>query len=277
MKYCYCTAVISGSTPKVCDDCLVAHKIIVGCGQGLMPCGDTTTIDLNDYNKNPSDAVYSLYKYNTDAFGTVTISSAGVVSIETDAEDLSPSQSTLYEIEYMVVKGKYKTFGVLQVCIDDPCDAGCDKCNTCSGECYGTPDPGEEDADCGSIGNTFNAAAGLDLESCDGTNTWTAVFPEGLTGSISNVGLITYDVNNDVEFEEPYRITWEVSCSKYGMKATGYLDVTINDKCVGIVCDEGFECNQCDGECIEKESDLGVTGTGSSAVGSQSGGGITIS
>lgn len=277
MGYCYCTAIIGGSTSSVCDGCLIAHKLIMGCGQDLEPCGDVKQVNLADYNKNPAGSVYSIRKFDSEAFASVTTTSAGVVSITPTSDDFEYSPGVLYEIEYQVTKGKYKTYGVIQVCMDNPCNSGCTKCNTCTGDCYGTPDPGEIIADCGSIGNTFNAANGLDIASCDGTNTWAVVFPDGLTGSINNAGLITFDVNNDVEFEEPYRINWTLTCSKYGMTVSGYVDVTIDDKCINIICDEGLECNQCDGQCIEKESDLGVTATGNNAVGSQAGGGITIS
>lgn len=266
---CYCTARVSNPKPRTCTDCLIAQKIIVGCGQGLKPCGDTTTINLNTYNLNPADAIYSLSQnpFSLSDFATVTITAAGALTVTTGT---NYTPHGLHVIKYEVVRGKYKDFGTVEICFDDPCEAGCSKCNTCSGECYGSADEVSATIDCSSTGNTHNAATGLNLASCDGSNTWSVVTDPELSAIISNAGLITYDATSLALPGVEYTITWTVTCSLYGMTTSGTLKVMIDDKCVGVTCGAGEVCNKCTGICEDIQSDMDITGGAFAAGGSGS-------
>lgn len=275
MAYCYCTARVSNPKTKTCSDCLIANKIIIGCGQGLKPCGDTTTINLNNYNHNPADAVYSLKPggYSSGDFTAVSLTAAGVLSVTT-GNNYTPHG--LHVIEYIVTKGKYKDFESVEICFDSPCLTGCTYCNTCSGECYGTPAEASATIACSETGKTYNAATGLNIASCDGSNTWTVEAPEAITAIISSSGLITYDATSLALPGVEYTIKWKVTCSLYGTSASGELKVLIEDKCIGVDCASNEECNKCTGLCVEKESDMDVT-SNSNAFGTSAGGGMIIS
>lgn len=274
MRYCYCNVRVSNPQTRTCGDCLIANDQIVGCGQGLLPCGGTTTINLNTLNHNPSDAVYSLKTngYSTDDFSSVSISSAGVVTIVTGSNNYTPHG--LHDIEYQVVRGEYKNFGLLRVCFDNPCDEGCAKCNTCEGTCYGPNKTASATVDCMATGQTYNAATDLNLASCDGTSTWTVAAPAEVSVSINNSGLISYDMTSDALPGITYRITWKVACSLYGMETTGSLDVTVEDKCANVLCEVGYTCNKCTGECEENQSDLRTSG--GTVVGAGASFGVTV-
>lgn len=70
-------------------------------------------------------------------------------------------------------------------------------------------------------------------------------------------------MGDDAEVGVPYRISWKAVCSLYGMEVSGTLDVTIEDLCVGVTCeDTSQECNKCSGECEDKESDMEASGGG---------------
>lgn len=277
MRYCFCSARISGPPQTTCDDCLIANKIIVGCGQGLLPCGGedgTTVIDLNALNKNGSDVVYSLKTngYSSDDFESVAITSAGVVTLLTGEAYESHG---LHPIQYMVTKGKYKNYGTLLVCFDSPCEDECgDTCNTCSGECYGTIADQEMTLDCNESGATLNIGTLLNLAACDGTNTFTMAVPSELAASVSSVGLVTVEATSLALPGETYTIDWDLSCSKYGLTSSGKINVYIDDKCIGVTCEESNQvCNKCTGVCEEMTSDLSITKTG---VGISSSGGVVI-
>lgn len=257
---CYCSAKVSNPKPKTCTDCLIANKIIVGCGQGLKPCGDSTTINLNTYNHNPSDAVYklSLNPYSSADFSEVTLTEAGVLTVTTGT---AYTAYGLHVIKYEVTRGKYKDFGTIEICFDNPCEDGCSNCNTCSGECYGSTDDVSVTIDCSATGNTYNAATGLNLASCDGSNTWTVESDDEITATINSAGLITYDATSLALPGVEYEITWKVTCSLYGMTESGKVKVLIEDKCIGVTCDPGQTCNKCTGECETPESNMGLITT----------------
>lgn len=272
MAYCFCTGRVSNPKP-LCNGCIRANKIIVGCGQGLKPCGDTTTINLNTYNGNPSDAIYSLIAggYASVDFSAASITAAGILSVTT-GNNYTPHG--IHEIKYMVTKGKNKDFESIWLCFDSPCTGGCTTCNVCTGECYGVPATGSQTATCGEVDKTYNAATGLNTGSCDGTTTWTAVFPAALSGVISNAGLITYDITGFAVPGQTYRITWKAVCSLYGMETTGFIDVTVQDLCVGVTCGANQECDKCTGLCNDRISDMAADG---SAISSQASFTVTIS
>src|SRR5690606_3763996 len=150
----------------------------------------------------------------------------------------------IHSIDYTVTKGRYKDFGTISFCLDNPCNAGCSGvCNTCSGECYGYgAGPSVVAANCGDIGNSYNAAAGLNLSACDGVTTWSVEALQGIAAVINSSVLITYDVLNNVIPEQKYRVTWTANCSLYGMSATGWFDVEIQNLCVGVSCDGDQVC-----------------------------------
>ncbi len=277
VKYCYCSAVRSNPPQENCDDCLVAIKQISGCGQGLMPCGGaegTASINLNTLNKNAADVIYSLKPngYSSDDFASVSISSAGIVTLVTGEAYESHG---LHPIEYMVTKGKFKNYGTLFVCFDSPCEDECgESCNTCSGECYGSIDDQEMTLDCNEAGATLNLGALLNLGACDGTNTFTLAVPVEIAASITSGGLLTVEATGAALPGVTYTIDWDLACSKYGLTASGKIEVYIDDKCTETTCDPGFTCNKCTGECEEMTSDLSITKSG---MGIQSSGGVVIS
>lgn len=271
---CYCTARVSNPKPKTCTDCLIANKIIVGCNQEIYPCGTTKSVNLAAYNGNPSDTVYSLQSnpYSTGDFTSASITSAGVLTFTT-GENYTPHG--LHEIKYMVSKGKFKDFESVWICFDSPCEDGCTNCNTCSGECYGAGEDVEAVAECAETGKTFNAATGLNIASCDGTNTWTVEAPSAISAIIDSNGLITYDITSLAVPGTEYTIDWKVKCSLYNMEASGKLIVLVENKCIGVTCASNEECNKCTGDCEEKESDMDVTQN--NAFGAGASGGMSLS
>lgn len=272
MAYCSCTGKVTNPKP-LCDGCIRANKIIVGCGQGLLPCGGTTIINLNTYNNNPAGTVYSLIPggYAAGDFTAASITSAGVLSV-TAGSNYEPHG--LHEIKYRVDKGTNTDFESIWLCFDSPCNTGCVKCNTCTGECYGTPTVSEATVACGGADYIYDATTGLNIASCDGTTTWTVTAPTAISPVINSAGLITYDIT---EFAVPgttYRITWKGVCSLYGMEVTGYIDVTIPNLCIGAdPCAANQECDKCTGLCVDKESDMSASG---SAIGSSDSVSVTI-
>lgn len=227
-----------------------------------MPCGGTTTVNLNSYNHNSSDAVYSLIPngYDTGDFSAASITEAGVLSI-TAGTNYEPHG--LHEIQYMVSKenGKYKDFESVWFCFDSPCTTGCTKCNTCSGECYGTPDQASVTVSCGDSGLTYDATTGLNTGSCDGTTVWTVTAPDAISPIISDSGMITYGINDIAVPGQTYSMAWKGVCSLYGMEVSGTLDVLVENKCIGVTCGGDQVCRPCTGDCEDLESDQGANGS----------------
>jgi hypothetical protein len=261
--FCFCKGTVV-NPPKPCAGCVQAKSIVIKCGQGLGPCGDTTSIDLKEYNTNSSSAVYSLRKYDHTAFDTVTVSSVGIVAIET-AEYYAPNG--LFEIEYNVVDNGLKNTGTIKVCVDNPCDAGCADCNWCDGTCYSKEDYTEE-SECGDTG-TIDLKTVVDITPCDGTNTYTVtkVGTSFNTVVVSNIGVITYTMKNPSVTDVPQEIKYTVTCSKYGMDISGSVFVVVPNLCTGETWDDTEKCDPCTGDITDKTSDMGGTDSGLSGSG----------
>ena len=276
MAYCFCRPTIYNPPAKPCDGCLQAHTIVVGCGQGLMPCGDNTSIELDVLNKNGAEAVYSLKSggYNNTEFESVTISASGLLEVVTAC---IWEAHKVYDIWYTVTKGNLKNYGKVSFCMDNPCDEGCTNCNWDTGNCYGEGRRITFLKPCGALNQIYNATMGLSLYACDGTTSWTVQADTGVNATIAG-GFITYSINNDVVIGKKYRVSWTASCSKYNMTTSGYFDLEIEDLCTGVTCSNGQHCEPCTGNCEENTSDLRIETTFGSTKGSTSiqGGGLKI-
>lgn len=278
MGYCHCTAIVvyggGGSTPPSdCDGCLVAKKLAVGCGQGLVACGSSTDIDVDAKNNNPDSAVYSVTSYDTNAFDSVTMSPEGILSVST--AEIAYESGKTYRVNYKVVNGKYSNFGWVDFCFDNPCDDGCaGKCEPCSGTCWPEIGPFDEEMTCNEADHVVDIYAGLTFgDYCTGGNdsvviteipdefSWTYEDFDSTEGSPQI--LLTSDAT--VVPNKTYVIKGTLSCDNTGITRDFSINVTITDLCEGVSCGPGQECDKCTGLCVDLESDLLVDKSGFAA------------
>lgn len=259
-KYCFCTGTIVSPPPSSgCPDCLQAKKILIGCGQGLKPCGNTTSINLEEYNNNVMDVTYSLYQQDI-GLESATISPEGLLEIETGD---TWHRGKTYDIVYRVQeteKGlmRYET---VTVCVDNPCNTGCADCNKCTGECFNLTDKNLT-VNCGVVGATINITTGANIAACSGTITYSIVSTTpGLSATISNAGLVTYSTSAGLAAGHKGQIVYKLSCID-GLEGIGVINITIPDLCANVSCGAGEKCDPCTGLCVNATSDLGATQSG---------------
>lgn len=137
---CSSVTVIVDPGPKTCSGCLKAVSLRVGCDGGPLPCGNTQEIDLAEYNDTTAcdgcDAIYTVHSYDTAAFASVTITSAGLLEYETtDLYERYKEYDIIYDIDCPC--SILSASGRIKVCMKHPCDH-CDSdevCNPCTGDC----------------------------------------------------------------------------------------------------------------------------------------------
>lgn len=144
-----------GCKPKIitvsgCDNgsCLKLATLRVGCEDGPTPCGGvsgTVQIDLadsNDVTASTCDVVYSIKKYDMQAFSSVTVTEDGVLTaITSDHFERSKEYEIIYEVDSpcSILSDEASVF----ICMKDNCrDVVCPEGEHCvCGECE--PDGGD--------------------------------------------------------------------------------------------------------------------------------------
>lgn len=268
MAYCRCFGTVKKDPKTVCDDCLRANPVTFGCGQGLHPCGDTTSFELNEYNENKVTAVYSLLHFDP-SFTAVTISPTGLVNVTTG---IAADRARLNQIMYMVQDGKFKNYGFIFMCFDSMCEPGCTTCNDCTGECMeAIPGAHEKIVLCGAVG-TFDSTTILDTTSCGASLEYAVskTSSQIVTASISDAGIVSYTMASPAT-PGTYDIKIMATCPDFSMTAEVVLHLIVEDKCIGVVVGEDEKCDPCTGNVTDKVSDLEIIKMGVGFVGSGTG------
>jgi hypothetical protein len=265
-KYCICVGSISTPKKPNCANCVVANEIYFGCGQGLVPCGGNTTVDLKTYNPtNPVGTVYAIIKRDEVAFTAASINGSGVLSVTTGEQY---NKDLMFGVMYSATYEGKTDLGIVSFCFDNPCETGCTKCNWCDGDCYTSVDY-ERTVECGETGTISIPTLVADVTACDGTNTYEVKSDSASLGTltVNGAGLISYGMSTPAAVGD-HIIEYDIFCSKYGMTISGTIKLTVEDLCAGVEVDDNEYCDPCTGDIEELESDMSGAASGSASSGS---------
>ena len=246
---CNCSPVIITPTPK-CSDCLVAKTIRYGCNDAPDPCGETVEYDLSEINYITActgQAVYSIKKYDEDAFEEVNITEGGVLTFIT-ANDVFVKNRE-YEITYKIScsNSNLSTTAKVYVCMNDKCKTRPkgSACNQCTGEYIFAKDYRIKAVD-----STLNACAGsgtLNLSTIiEKTGTGTISYllisrSTGLTNVLinSSTGLLSFDKSGNTK--DTQSIVYGIQ--RGSLYSEGIIYIEIKDLCKDVHCSSGHYCN----------------------------------
>lgn len=261
---CYCLFSTVSTKKSNCSDCLVVKSFYVDGLNSVAPCTEGTVAisEENDYSAC-KDCDYTItLEYNTDVFSSVGLDSNDDITF-TFYPNVDTSK--YYEISYSVdcPCSILSTSGWVKIQPKNVCSGvsctGATVCSPISGECISQREETQTSDPC-STGETFDVAAGESF-SCEGTiGYYLTQMPTGLTGvEISDSGVISYDVDEDT-VPGDYDIEGMVTCD-CGILQMFKLTVTVPDICSDLGCSETQNCDICGQQCVDKESDLNITGT----------------
>lgn len=102
-----------------------------------------------------------------------------------------------------------------------------------------------------------------DLSACDcGTPVYSIKFFDVdafSSVSVTSNGVLTATTNSDFVKLKEHLITYKVDCPCSILSGTANIYVCKFDECVGVDCDPGQICDQCDGTCVDASSDLDIS------------------
>jgi uncharacterized protein with PIN domain len=261
---CNCSPVIITPTPK-CSDCLVAKTIRYGCNDAPDPCGETVEYDLSEINYITActgQAVYSIKKYDEDAFEDVSITEEGVLTFTT-ANDVFVKNKE-YEITYKIScsNSNLSTTAKVYVCMNDKCKTKPkgSACNQCTGEYILAKDHRVKAAV-----STLNACAGSGTIYLDDIIEFTG------SGAISylliskTLGLTNVLINastGELSFDKSGN-TKDTQSIVYGIQrgslySEGIVYIEIKDLCKDVHCSTGNYCDECTGDCENASADIEI-------------------
>lgn len=143
MAGCRCdhgTIIINDDSPIPCEDCLYVTSHILGCEDGLRPCGDDDDILIET---NCEDPTFTIIYYDEE-LTNVQINSTEdgwLLTFESIGDPVDVNE--YYEIRYKVTCADEEfedlaVIGTARICIKDPCtDTICEEgeeCDSC-GDC----------------------------------------------------------------------------------------------------------------------------------------------
>lgn len=111
---------------------------------------------------------------------------------------------------------------------------------------------------CGGSG-TANIGAASDLTACTTTVNW-FILPVSEGGydddaftsvSIDSDGVLSFTTTTAIQLNTFYTFLGKVTCSDTYLSQFFTVKVSVKNACLDIVCPEDFECNPCDGTCVE--------------------------
>lgn len=76
--------------------------------------------------------------------------------------------------------------------------------------------------------------------------------------SVTSGGILTAVTSDNFVNREEALIVYKVDCPCNILSATGNIYVCKKNLCANVLCDAGYYCDQCDGECKEASSDLDI-------------------
>lgn len=250
-----------------CKDCIVAKTVRYTCDNSPNPCGESVTLDLSAINKIDAcgncGATYTIKKYDIEGFDSVSITSGGVLTYVTSDKFVKQKE---YEITYKITcncgEPQLSTTAKVYVCRKDLCRTAPKgaACNQCNGDyIYAKNAIVTKNSSplnkCSGTG-TY-ALSSLVEETLDTPMTYTLVSASSGLSSVSvnsETGLLTYSKLG--EGYEPQTIVWAVSSGSLYAQAT--LTIEIKNLCEGVICGSGYQCDECEGECIESLVDLEI-------------------
>jgi hypothetical protein len=264
-KNCGCITpnVVIDPPPTSCKDCLVAKTIRYSCDKGAEPCGDTVTFDLSTINKVDAckgcSVVYSIKKYDTAAFTSVSITANGVVTFVTS--DLW-EKGKEYEIIYKITCpcSIMSTTAKIYVCKKDLCKNS-PKGSTCS-KCSGDYILAKKHKIHKSVSSLSKCAGTgtFNLASITETNAQSPVVyslvshTAGLTSVSLNGSVATFSKLGQSYTDQ--KIIWEASVN--GLVSQGEVVIEIKNLCSEVTCNTGYTCDECDGICKPTDYDLEI-------------------
>lgn len=78
--------------------------------------------------------------------------------------------------------------------------------------------------------------------------------------TITQAGVLTVVTSSTFTEWKDGMITYKVDCPCNILSGTGKIYICKENLCSGVTCAEGEICNQCDGTCVEGESDIELDG-----------------
>lgn len=241
-----------------CDGCIVAPKIIWGCDVGPEP-GSTMTFSIPALTniKTPAGFTYTYEPYDFDqsGFNSVTVSGVGLVVAKLHMKYEGRKK---YRIRYKIRQddGIQSKTGEIWVCIKNMCLECNGECDPLNGDCL-TMNNIISTADC-------DSAWTQDVPNWDVDGVYFLNVPYYVSNITYNVGLkrITGTILSSAIIGTPYNIV--VQGIKGTLVSSANVQLTINDKSIGVVCPPYEVANKCTGDCEPSIIDLEVSGGGPS-------------
>jgi len=261
---CYCLYRTTSKQPSTCSDCLVVRSFYVDSLNSVAPCTEGTVAiseENNYYACKDCDYVITL-DYDSDVFASVALDAN---------EDLvftfKPGVDTTkyYQISYNVdcPCSVLSSSGWVRVQPKNECaGVSCSEnrvCSPISGLCIAQRQAAQTSNPC-SIGETFDITAGQSFTCDDTINYLLTTTTSALDNlEINDAGVISYDV---AETTAPgdYDVEFMVVC-ECEILQMGKLVVTVPDICGSLNCTDTQNCDICGQICVDKKSDLNITGT----------------
>lgn len=265
---CNCIPRIVPANPvATCKDCIIAKSLRFGCDDAPNPCGETVTVDLSNYNetsvcKNCS-VTYQIESYDHKGFSSVTINNSGVLTYTT-SNDFEKNKE--YEIVYKVIcpcsNPILSSSGKVYVCKKDLCKTAPKgaACNNCNGEYIKA-----NDHIITSINSTLNKCSGsltFNLSSLVNETSTSAITyalisaTSGLTSVAINSSTGVLTLSKLGSGYTTQKVVW--SATNGTLTDVAELTIEIKNLCSGVICPQGFICNECTGNCDAITIDLEI-------------------
>lgn len=148
----------------------------------------------------------------------------------------------------------------------NPCP---DKQKCCLKACDGTVFGADAVGPCLQVGMTDLSTLDHDISGCSGSvvyilESWDDTFFANV--SLTSGGVLTWETL-DVEVRDTsgeysiinVRLQCTSSCDDLVLNSVFDVNVFVADNCTGVICDEGFECEPCGGDCDPIIPDVEIT------------------
>lgn len=238
-------SVVIKNKPKSCDDgCLYAPIIRWLCKDGPNP-GSLFEFNIleecDDFKLPDGEFIFQLYDYDGDFYDNVVITESGDVRAYLSKKyDKGKEGRIRYKIVEVGGEGRRKT-GEIYVCSKDLCRDKLGVCDPLTGfNVYGKDFWVE--ANCGDV---------LEFDVSDWIGN-ISVYDSSdcLTAELSS-GFLRISLN-DCDAGQSVYVKTQVVDDSGTVEAFYDTSIVIKDMCENVICPEGFECDNCSGNCEEK-------------------------
>lgn len=263
---CSCVIIGPPNPPTSCKGCLRLPSLLVLPENSVSACNEEGNVNLLEHAGDTACSISDLvFSVSSHSKGVKDLSITDGILTFTSVPELSLNTSAQIRIAASCPSKKTATFFTITIVFKNECvDKTCISCNPCTGNCL-TAVTKNITSTCGAS-STSDMKAESVLTGCTGGALTYKILskPASITAAtISNLGVISYSISSAPVFGIVLPIKYEITCSLFGLKSVGYLNITIPDLCIGETWDDATEkCISCTGDIVDKEADLEVNKSG---------------